>query len=122
MAVFRGFSTINKRKKFVLTDYELIKRDLLNGFQIREGTVPGQPQVGTRIWSFIFEPLVVEVRNQIEDEVRRVIDADPRVEVDTLDISADQNTEVKLNLNSDVGEERLFLVFNQDTESLNIVS
>ena len=37
MPNFKGFSTIDKDKKFSLTDRELIRRDLLNAFNIRAG-------------------------------------------------------------------------------------
>jgi hypothetical protein len=47
MATFIGYSTINQYKKFTLTDGELVKRDLLNAFNIRQGTLPGRPDYGS---------------------------------------------------------------------------
>ena len=41
MPTFIGFNTINQNKKFTLVDFELIKRDLLNAFNIRQGELVG---------------------------------------------------------------------------------
>lgn len=125
MATFKGFNTIGQFKKFGLTDFDLIKRDLLNAFLIREGQLPGRPDLGTRIWNFVFEPLDREIRDQIEYEVRRVIDMDPRLGIDQLNISYNHNTvivEVAVTVKPEMSAERLFLVFNQATESLNVIS
>jgi phage baseplate assembly protein W len=125
MPTFKGFNTIGQVKKFGLTDFELIKRDLLNAFLIREGQLPGRPELGTKIWNFVFDPLDAVVRAQIEKEVRRIINMDPRLEIDQLDISTNQNTviiEVRVTIRPDMSSERLFLVFNQDSDSANIIS
>jgi hypothetical protein len=44
MTTFIGFNTIDQFKKFTLTDFELIKRDLLNAFNIRPGQLPAGTQ------------------------------------------------------------------------------
>jgi hypothetical protein len=49
MATFIGFNTIDQNKKFTLLDFELIKRDLLNAFNIRQGQLVGRPGYGTVI-------------------------------------------------------------------------
>jgi hypothetical protein len=43
MATFIGFNTVDQFKKFTLTDFELIKRDLINALNIRQGELPGRP-------------------------------------------------------------------------------
>ena len=50
MPTFIGFNTIGQYKKFTLLDYELIKRDLLNAFNIRQGELVGRPDYGTALW------------------------------------------------------------------------
>ena len=50
MATFVGFNTQGQYKKFTLIDAELIKRDLLNAFNIRQGQLPGRPSYGTVLW------------------------------------------------------------------------
>jgi hypothetical protein len=52
---FIGFNTQKQYKKFTLTDFALIKRDLLNAFNIRQGQLPGRPAYGTTLWDFLFE-------------------------------------------------------------------
>ena len=47
MPTFIGYSTIDRYKSYTVTDFELIKRDLLNALNIRQGEMPGRPEVGT---------------------------------------------------------------------------
>jgi phage baseplate assembly protein W len=54
MTTFIGFNTINQNKYFTLTDFELIKRDLLNAFNIRQGELVGRPAYGTTLWDMLF--------------------------------------------------------------------
>jgi phage baseplate assembly protein W len=125
MTTFKGFNTIGQFKKFGLTDFDLIKRDLLNAFLIREGEVPGRPDLGSKIWNFVFEPLNREIRDQIDNEVRRIVGSDPRLGIDRLDISTNHNTvvvEVAVTVRPEMSAERLILVFDQNVESLNIYS
>jgi hypothetical protein len=63
MATFIGFNTINQYGKFTLLDFELIKRDLANAFNIQQGQLPGLPGYGTTIWSFVFENQSAETQN-----------------------------------------------------------
>jgi len=86
MTVYSGFNTINQTKKFVLTDYELVKRDILNSFLIKQGEVPGRPLVGSTIWSIVFDNQTDELKTQLDNEVRRTIAHDKRVSLDFLDI------------------------------------
>ena len=53
MTTFIGFNTINQFKKFTLTDFDLIQRDLLNAFSIRQGELPGRPGYGTTLYDDI---------------------------------------------------------------------
>jgi phage baseplate assembly protein W len=119
MANFKGFNTIDQDKKFTLTDYELIKRDLLNAFNIREGEMPGRPDVGTVIWSYLFDPNDSVLEQQVEEEITRVINADPRTEVRTIQITQNHNVlnaEVKLYVSPDQDIETLYLSFSQATQ------
>jgi phage baseplate assembly protein W len=84
MARFRGFSTIGKYKKFTLTDYELVRRDLLNALNIREGELPGRPEFGTRLWNFIFEVNDEDTLRNITNEIERIVTYDPRIELNDV--------------------------------------
>ena len=52
MTTFIGFNTINQNKKFTVVDFDLIKIDLLNAFNIRQGELVGRPGYGTVIWNY----------------------------------------------------------------------
>lgn len=91
MTTFIGFNTINQFKKFTLTDFDLIQRDLLNAFNIRQGELPGRPNYGTVIWDFLFENQIEELANNIQREVQRVAANDPRIAVTNVQIYPQQN-------------------------------
>lgn len=78
-------------KKFTLTDQNLVIRDLLNAFNIKQGDKVGQPQYGSSLWNFLFEPNNTAVLGQIEDEVRRIIAADPRIILGSVYINNQEN-------------------------------
>ena len=86
MTTFVGFSTIDQYKKFTLVDFELLKRDLLNAFNIRQGELIGRPGYGTTIWDNVFENQTQETIQVITNEVQRVAGGDPRVQISQLDV------------------------------------
>ena len=71
-------------KKFTLVDEQLVVQDLINAFNIRKGTKVGQPQYGSSLWDFVFEPNIGSVQQQIQDEVRRIASLDPRLILNTI--------------------------------------
>lgn len=81
---YRGFSTIGQTKKFRLTDLDLVKRDLLNHFQIRKGEKLMNPDFGSVIWNTLFEPLDEQTKKVILDDVKTVVSYDPRLAVDEV--------------------------------------
>ena len=91
MPTFIGFNTINQFKKFTLTDFDLIKRDLLNAFTIRQGELPGRPQYGTVMWDYLFENQITELQRNIEVEVQRVCGGDPRLQVSQVAVYPQDN-------------------------------
>lgn len=91
MTTFIGFNTINQFKKFTLTDFDLIQRDLLNAFNIRQGELPGRPSYGTVMWDFLFENQIEELASNIRREVERVVAGDPRIVVSDIQIFPQQN-------------------------------
>ena len=70
---------VNIGKKYRMTDEALVIRDFVNSLNIRQGEKVGQPQYGTTLWSFIFEPNTFDVQNQLEAEIKRVAGLDPRI-------------------------------------------
>lgn len=79
MPTFIGFNTIDQYKKFVLTDFALIKRDLLNYLNIRQGEKVGRPDIGTTIWTLLFEPQTEQTAALIINEIQRIVGQDPRI-------------------------------------------
>jgi phage baseplate assembly protein W len=91
MPTFIGYSTIDRYKTYTLTDFELIKRDLLNALNIRQGEVPGRPEVGTAMWNLIFEPQSAATTQQINTEIQRVVAQDPRISIADINVFAQEN-------------------------------
>lgn len=79
MALYNGFSTYNRSKHFRITDFELVKQDLINHFNIRKGEKLMNPDFGTVIWDTLFDPLDDDTKNIIIQDVKRIIGYDPRV-------------------------------------------
>ena len=122
MATYYGFNTIGQEKKFRLEDYELVKRDVLNSLLIKQGEKPGNPSYGTSIWNIIFEPMTDDVMRDIETELRRTIQQDPRVKLDRLSVYPQENgvlIELDVTVLPTTEEYRLTLFFDQ---TLNTVS
>jgi phage baseplate assembly protein W len=71
-------------KKFTMTDEQLVVQDFINALNIPLGQKPGQPSFGTTLWSFIFEPNVADIQVQIQNEIRRVAQLDPRLILNTV--------------------------------------
>lgn len=71
-------------KKFRLTDEQLVIRDFINAFNIKQGEKVGQPGYGSAIWNYVFDPNINEVVELIKEEVRRIAAQDPRLELSAL--------------------------------------
>jgi phage baseplate assembly protein W len=118
MPTFIGFNTIGQNKKFTLTDFDLIKRDLLNALNIQQGQLPGRPQYGTTVWSYIFENQTVEVEQNITKEIQRVITSDPRVNVVDIvffPLINGMRIEISVQIVPSTSVEQLALVFDQQS-------
>ena len=123
MPTYKGFNTIGQYKKFGMTDFKLIKRDLMNAFLIREGEIAGRPDLGTKIWSYIFEPNTVDVRDELANEVRRIIAGDARLIFESLDISFNHNTvfiEVAVTLMPNYSLEKFVIKFERESQQISI--
>lgn len=97
--MYRGFSTIDRRKKFRLTDFELVKRDVLNHFQISKGEKLMKPNFGTVIWNLLHEPFTEELKSVIVSDITSIAKYDPRVSIDNIVITEyDRGIQVELNL------------------------
>lgn len=112
---FIGFNTIDQVKKFTLTDFALIKRDLLNAFNIRQGELPGRPEYGTLIWNFLFENQVEELQNSLVNEIQRVAGGDPRLVITDIQVFPQDNgilLQIEIQVVPSTDAERLSIFFD----------
>lgn len=120
---YKGFSTINRTKKFRLTDAELVKQDLINHFSIKKGQKLMNPNFGSIIWNMLYEPLTADVQSTIVDDVRRIVGYDPRLRVDNVLINEfDYGLQIQIDLTFLPGNlsERLKLDFNSNSNTLAV--
>ena len=121
---FIGFNTINQVKKFTLTDFPLIKQDLLNAFNIRQGELPGRPEYGTLLWNFLFENQVEELQNNIVAEIQRVAGGDPRVFISDIQIFPQENgilIQIELTITPSTDASRLAIFFDIVTRRASFI-
>ena len=124
MPTFIGFNTQDQYKKFTLTDFPLVKRDLLNAFNIRQGQLPGRPQYGTALWDNLFETQTNETDAAIVKEIQRVAGYDPRLQILSVDIFPQQNgilIQVELQIVPSTDAERLSIFFDQQQRRASYV-
>ena len=116
MTTFIGFNTINQVKKFTLTDFALVKQDLLNAFNIRQGELPGRPAYGTVMWTFLFEAQLENLTQAIRNEIQRVAGQDPRIAINDIEVYPQNNgilVQVNLIIVPSQNSERLAIFFDQ---------
>jgi phage baseplate assembly protein W len=124
MTTFIGFNTINQYKKFTLTDFELIQRDLLNAFNIRQGELPGRPGYGTVLWDYLFENQVEQLTQQIRAEVQRVAGGDPRIFLNDVQFFPQENgilIQLQVTVVNTANAEILSIFFDQQQRTATYV-
>ena len=124
MTTYIGFNTQNQYKKFTLLDFELIKRDLLNAFNIRQGQLPGRPGYGTILWDYLFENQIEAVQQGIINEVQRVAGGDPRIYISDINVFPQQNgmlIELQLQTVNSGTAELLSVFFDQQQRTASYV-
>ena len=111
--IYRGFSTLNRRNNFRVNDYDLVRQDLFNHFNIRKGEKLKHPNFGTIIWNMLFDPLTSETKKIMIDDVRRIVNYDPRIAVQNVILNEfDRGLQIEIELT--------YLTTNQtDTISMN---
>ena len=124
MPTFIGFNTINQFKKFTAVDVNLIKIDLLNAFNIRQGQLVGRPGYGTVLCDYVFENQTQETERQIIAEIQRVCGQDPRVSISDIELFPQQNgilIQLALFVVPSTDAERLSVFFNQQQRRATFV-
>ena len=124
MTTFIGFNTINQNKNFTAVDFDLIKIDLLNAFNIRQGELVGRPGYGTVIWNYLFENQTPETQAVIYAEIQRVCAGDPRVFISGIQIFPQQNgilIQLGIAVVPSTQAQQLSLFFDQQQRSATYV-
>jgi phage baseplate assembly protein W len=124
MATFIGFNTQDQFKKFTLVDDALIKRDLLNALNIRQGQLVGRPSYGTALWDNLFENQTNETEAAITREIQRVAGGDPRLQISEVDIFPQENgilIQILLTIVPSTDAERLSIFFDQQTRTASYI-
>lgn len=122
MALYKGYNTVNnKTTKTRLEDAELIKRDLLNHFNIRKGEKLMRPDFGTIIWDVLFEPMTEDLKDAIVEDVVEIINYDPRIVADKILVDQFKNgilIEAQIRYSNLNQTEVLKLAFDQKLNSV----
>jgi phage baseplate assembly protein W len=124
MPTFIGFNTQGQYKKFTLLDGDLVKRDLLNAFNIRQGQLPGRPEYGTALWDNLFENQTSDTNQAIIQEIQRVAGGDPRLQITDVQIYTQENgmlIELEIAVVPSTDAERLSIFFDQQTRRASYI-
>ena len=120
VAKFKGFSTVDRvRASYTLEGRDLVKRDLLNTFYTKKGERLMRPNYGSVIWDLLMNPDDTATEKEIRDDVERIIESDPRVELlDTFIIYMDHTIRIEINLKYVLlnDSDTLYLEYTRDIE------
>ncbi len=96
---YKGFSSKETSKNYKLYDIDLVKQDLINHFYIRKGEKLENPEFGTVIWDMLFEQFTEDVKNIIAKDVEAIINYDPRIIVNEVQVDAtDQGIRIQADI------------------------
>ena len=84
---YKGFNSKATNRSFKLYDIDLVKQDLINHFQIRQGEKLSDPTFGCIIWDAMYEPLTPILRDAITRNVTNIVNYDPRVRASGVQVS-----------------------------------
>ena len=125
MAIYKGYTSVNRN--FVgteATDSELIRADLLNNFNTRQGERVMQPNFGCLIWNFLFDPFTDEARLNVIENIKDIVNSDPRVVAKKVNVNEyEHGLQVELELvYADIDQTETMIVnFDQRTEEASQV-
>jgi len=119
---YKGFNSQRTKSNYKLYDIDLVKQDLINHFYIRKGEKLENPDFGTVIWDILFEPFTEEVKDIISKDVETIINYDPRIQVNTINIDS---TEQGIRIEADMTylpfniNERMTFNFDRQNNRIN---
>lgn len=83
-AAFIGYSAIQGLGP--IYDIELVNQDLLNQIYTRKGEKVMDPEFGSIIWDLLFETKSPSIVADIQADLTRIVNSDPRVTLQTINI------------------------------------
>ena len=97
---YRGFSTVNPdNQSFQQYDLSLIKQNLINHFNIRQGEKISNPTFGCIIWDALFEPLTQDLKDAIVENVTNIVNYHPRTTANSVQVSEyEQGIQIECSL------------------------
>ena len=121
---YRGFSTVGRVKKFHLNDFELVRQDLINHFNINKGQKLMNPNFGTIIWGLLYEPMTADLKSVLVDDITRIVKYDPRLRADRVIINEFEqglNVDIELTFLPGNFSSSLKLEFNSNSQEVAVV-
>lgn len=117
---FRGFTTVGRNKPtYSVTDFELVKIDLLNHFSTRIGERVMLPTFGCQIYDLLMDPLDNRTTTLIKEDAERIVNADPRVRLDDTQLTETDHSillELQLTYLPNGITDSLAIQFNTDLQ------
>jgi phage baseplate assembly protein W len=111
-------------KKYKLTDVNLVITDFYNALNIRQGEKVGQPDYGSKIWGFLFDPNTQDIQSAIENEIARIAGLDPRLNLNFVKVYAQDHgvlVEVQVTVIPFNQATMLSVFFNTNTNTASIL-
>jgi len=100
MATYYGYTSIGR--DFVdtaATDGVLIRSDLINHLNTRQGERLMNPDFGCLVWDYIFDPFTDDVRFAVVENLQEIVAADPRIVLQSLEVTEwEHGLQVELNV------------------------
>ena len=122
--IYKGFSTFNRKKRFAVNDFELVKQDIFNHFNIKRGEKLMRPEFGTEVWELLFEPFTIDTTESIRDEIKAICVYDPRVRVENVSIDQYEhgiNVRIDLLYKTTNQATSLYLQFERDNQRVLVL-
>jgi phage baseplate assembly protein W len=115
---YKGFSSLDSTtSNNRLYDLELVKQDIINHFKTKKGERVMNPNFGCIIWDLLMEPLTDEAKNDLEADITRIANSDPRVSPTQINLIEYPNgylLELTLELIGTDQSDTLKLAFDQE--------
>lgn len=104
---------LNLRKGLQVTQEDVIWNDIWNHLMTLPGERPKQPDFGSYFRYYLFEPNTQRLQTLIQNEIERIVDQDPRIEINDITVTPnDNNVTVSLDITLIMTNQRKLLNFD----------